>query len=296
MTIRSMTGFAQVSGQCGAATCTISLKSVNHRFLDLHLRIPSGANGLENKLRQIFKQKLHRGHIEMTLQIERSGSGSVTINRTMLAGYIQAFRKSAAEHRLYVEPDLNAIFRLNGVLEDGGGSLPEEPETESEICALLEQAIEKLNEMRAVEGKGMADELRARMKVVSAAVEEVEQLRSLVVRAYLDKLQSRIQELIGAQADQDRILQEAALLADRSDIQEEIVRMKSHVQHLLGLLDQGGEAGKKLDFLLQEMNREANTMLSKTSGAAGEALRLTELGLALKAEIEKCREQVQNLE
>jgi len=134
------------------------------------------------------------------------------------------------------------------------------------------------------------------MKAISCAVEEVEQLRSLVVEAYVNKVQSRLQELIGLQADPDRILQEAALLAERSDIQEEIVRMKSHVQHLLGLLDTGGEAGKKLDFLMQEMNREANTMLSKISGVSGEALRSTELGLALKAEIEKCREQVQNLE
>jgi len=294
MTIRSMTGFAQVS-QSGSAAYTISLKSVNHRFLDLHLRLPGGSDGLESKLRQIFKQRLHRGHIEMTLSIERAGMGSININRELLAGYIEAFRRSAAEFGLQGEPDLNAIFRLNGMLE-GGGSLPEGPETEAEICALLEQAIEKLNEMRAAEGQRMAEELRARMKAVTSAVDEVEQLRSLVVEAYVNKVQSRVQELIGSQADPDRILQEAALLAERSDVQEEIVRMKSHVQHLLGLLDTGGEAGKKLDFLLQEMNREANTMLSKTSGVSGEALRLTELGLAVKAEIEKCREQVQNLE
>jgi uncharacterized protein (TIGR00255 family) len=295
MTIRSMTGFAQVRGQSGTVSYTISLKSVNHRFLDLHLRMPPGSNGLENKLRQIFKQKLHRGHIEMTLQIERATCGPISVNRELVAGYINAFRQSAAEFGLSAEPDLNAIFRLNGVLDDSA-ALPEESAAEPEICALLERAIEKLNEMRAAEGKGVADELRARMQVVSAAVDEVQQLRSLVVRAYLDKVQSRIQELIGAQADPDRILQEAALLAERSDIQEEIVRTQSHVRHLLALLEQGGEAGKKLDFLLQEMNREANTMLSKISGVAGEALRLTELGLAVKAEIEKCREQVQNLE
>jgi len=289
-----MTGFAQVS-QNGSAGYTISLKSVNHRFLDLHLRLPGGNDGLESKLRQIFKQKLHRGHIEMTLSIERAGAGSVNVNRELLAGYIEAFRRAAAEFGLQGEPDLNAIFRLNGVL-DGGGSLPEGPEAEAEICALVEQGIEKLNEMRAAEGQRMAEELRARMKAISCAVEEVEQLRSLVVEAYVNKVQSRLQELIGLQADPDRILQEAALLAERSDIQEEIVRMKSHVQHLLGLLDTGGEAGKKLDFLMQEMNREANTMLSKTSGVSGEALRLTELGLAVKSEIEKCREQVQNLE
>jgi uncharacterized protein (TIGR00255 family) len=109
-------------------------------------------------------------------------------------------------------------------------------------------------------------------------------------------LQSRLQELLGASVEKERLLQEAALLVDRSDIQEEIVRLETHVQHFLGLLEEGGEVGKKLDFLLQEMNREANTLLSKTSGLAGEALKITEAGLAMKAEIEKSREQVQNLE
>ncbi len=112
----------------------------------------------------------------------------------------------------------------------------------------------------------------------------------------MDRLQARMTELVGAQADPARVLQEVALLADRSDIQEELVRLQNHVDHFLGLLDAGGEAGKQLDFLLQEMNREANTMLSKTSGLAGEAMKITEIGLVVKSEIEKSKEQVQNLE
>ena len=124
----------------------------------------------------------------------------------------------------------------------------------------------------------------------------VEQHRHAVLRTYAEKLAARMQELIGAQADKERILQEAALLVDRSDIQEEIVRLNTHIEHFLGLLDEQGEVGKKLDFLLQEMNRESNTLLSKTSGLAGDALKITEMGLAMKSEIEKCREQVQNIE
>jgi uncharacterized protein (TIGR00255 family) len=120
--------------------------------------------------------------------------------------------------------------------------------------------------------------------------------RRTVLQSYVERFQSRIQELLGSSADKERVLQEAALLVDRSDIQEEIVRLENHVQHFLGLLDENGEVGKKLDFLLQEMNREANTLLSKTSGLPGEALKITEAGLAMKAEIEKSREQVQNLE
>jgi uncharacterized protein (TIGR00255 family) len=120
--------------------------------------------------------------------------------------------------------------------------------------------------------------------------------RNAILRGYSERLQARMQEMLGGQVDKERILQEAAVLVDRSDIQEELVRLNTHVKHFVGLLDQGGEVGKKLDFLLQEMNREANTLLSKTSGLAGEALKITEMGLLMKAEIEKCREQVQNLE
>ncbi|HXZ26531.1 MAG TPA: DUF1732 domain-containing protein, partial [Terriglobales bacterium] len=129
-----------------------------------------------------------------------------------------------------------------------------------------------------------------------AATAEVSKLRAAVLRAHLEKVQSRMQELLGGHADPERILQEAALLAERSDVQEELVRLEAHVTQFLDLLEAGGETGKKLDFLLQEMNREANTMLSKTAGLAGEGLRITEHGLAMKSEIEKSREQVLNLE
>jgi len=164
------------------------------------------------------------------------------------------------------------------------------------ILSATEQAIAKLNEMRAHEGEGIIRELSERMEHLAAATAEVESLRQAVQKAYFDKVNARMTELIGSHADSERILQEAAMLAERGDIQEEIVRMKTHIDHFLGLLKAGEEVGKKLDFLLQEMNREANTMLSKTSGLAGEALKITELGLAMKAEIEKSREQVQNIE
>lgn len=151
--------------------------------------------------------------------------------------------------------------------------------------------------MREHEGQDMAAELRRRLKVLNDASDEVSKLRGAVTRAVLDKVRGRMQELLeNSNFDQDRILQEAALLAERSDVQEELVRLQTHIDHFRKLLDQGGEVGKKLDFLLQELSREANTMLSKTSGVTGEGLRITELGLLMKSEIEKCREQVQNLE
>ena len=162
--------------------------------------------------------------------------------------------------------------------------------------ARVGEALDRLNQMREEEGRGIARELRERMIHLAEASKSVQQHRRAVLQNYSERLQSRLQELLGAVVDKERVLQEAALLVDRSDIQEEIVRLETHVQHFLGLLESGGEIGKKLDFLLQEMNREANTLLSKTSGLAGEALKITEAGLAMKAEIEKSREQVQNLE
>ncbi len=150
--------------------------------------------------------------------------------------------------------------------------------------------------MRDEEGRGIERELRDRMEQIQKASTGVDRHRHAILQGYVEKLRTRMQELIGAQVDPERLLQEAALLVDRSDIQEELVRLQTHIKHFLGLLEEKGEVGKKLDFLLQEMNREANTLLSKTSGLAGDALKITELGLVMKSEIEKSREQVQNVE
>jgi uncharacterized protein (TIGR00255 family) len=300
MPIHSMTGFAQVKGQLadslgkGQLSFTLSLKSVNHRFLDLHFRLPSDTDALEMKLRRLLKEKLARGHIELSLNIDRSGGDSFALNRQIVSGYIQAFRAAAAEFGLAEDPDLNVVLRIPGALDSA--SLPDDSELETAVLVSSEKALERLNQMREEEGRGIDKELRERMSHISKAAAGIEKHRRVVLQNYAEKLKTRMHELISTQVDPDRILQEAALLVDRSDIQEELVRLDTHVKHFLGMLDQGGEIGKKLDFLLQEMNREANTLLSKTSGLAGEALNITESGLAIKSEIEKVREQVQNLE
>ncbi len=292
-----MTAFAQVKTQVNdQLSFTLALKSVNHRFLDLHLRMPAETDALEMKLRRILKDKLARGHVDLTLTVERTGAGGFSVNKQIVGGYLEAFRTAAEEFGVSAEPDLNAIFKIPGALESANGSLGEDTGLQSAVLVQLEKAIQKLNDMRAEEGCSIERELRERLARLKAATAEVHKFRSAVLRAYVDKIQIRIQELVGAHVDQDRVMQEAALLAERSDIQEEIVRMDTHIQHFQTLLDTGGEIGKKLDFLLQEMNREANTLLSKTGGVAGEALRITELGLAMKSEIEKMREQVQNIE
>jgi len=295
MPIRSMTGFAQVNGQVNSKlNFTLSLKSVNHRFLDLHFRMPADSDALEMKLRRKLKEQMARGHVELTLNLQPSGGASFALNHELVGGYIQAFRGAAAEFGLAAEPDLNVILRIPGALDSAG--LPRDSELDTVVLSRLDEALHRLNEMREEEGRGTDRELRQLMKHVQRACREIEKHRQATLRTYTEKLNARLQELIGSQVEPERILQEAALLVDRSDIQEELVRLDNHVKHFVALLDDGGEIGKKLDFLLQEMNREANTLLSKTSGLAGEALKITECGLSMKSDIEKAREQVQNLE
>ena len=304
-----MTGFAQVKGEIepgdrppltiGSPSnerlgFTLSLKSLNHRFLDLHFRLPPGADSLEMHLRRLLKERVARGHLEVSLTLDRSTDETFSLNRELVGAYITAFRAAAAEFSLASEPDLNAVLRIPGALESATDGT--DGEIEAAVLAKIGEAIDHLNQMRETEGRGIVRELRQRMAHLQEAAQQVQQHRRAVLHNYSERLQSRLEELLGSAVDRERVLQEAALLVDRSDIQEEIVRLENHVQHFLGLLDEGGEVGKKLDFLLQEMNREANTVLSKTSGLAGEALKITEAGLAMKAEIEKSREQVQNLE
>jgi uncharacterized protein (TIGR00255 family) len=295
MAIRSMTGFAQVTGQAdGRHRFNLSLKSLNHRFLDLHFRMPPGTEELEMKVRRRLKEKMVRGHVEVILNLETDTAQSFRFNREWLGSYIQEFRAVAAEFGLAAEPDLNLILRLPGAFEVAAPS--SDPLLEEAILAKLEEALGQLNAMREQEGREAERELRERMQHIRHSRQEVENCRQATLQTYAEQLHRRIQELIGSQVEPERILQEAALLADRSDIAEELVRLESHIQQFLGWLDQGGEVGKKLDFLLQEMNRESNTLLSKTTGLAGEALQITAYGLGMKADIEKAREQVQNLE
>ena len=295
-----MTGFARVSGRISdALSWNLSLKSVNHRFLDLHMRMPAGAERLEMRLRLLLKEKLLRGHLEVTLTVERGLRPSAHFDRELLQGYIAAFRAAASESALEQEPDLNAIFRLPGVLTGESRFTDAEMETlEEDVAAQTGPVVDALNSMRAQEGASLSQELGATMNRLDAAVAQVGQMRQDVQKAYFERISQRLAALLNGNGvvDRDRVLQEAAMLAERSDVEEEVTRLRTHIQHFLSLLKTGGEVGKKLDFLLQEMNREANTLLSKTGGVTGNGQRITDLGLGMKSEIEKAREQVQNLE
>jgi uncharacterized protein (TIGR00255 family) len=298
--IYSMTGYASVRGSVrDNVAFTLSMKSVNHRFLDLNLRLPSSCDGLEAQMRRVLKEHLRRGHIEVTLQVERRANSEIRLNGDLLGAYMQAYREASEANGLAYEPDLNVMLRIPGVMSvESSVGAEETGGFEDAVLAQITDLVARLNEVRAQEGAALTAELRGAMMRLGAFAEEMAGLRNGVREAQFERLRSRLVELTqGVPVSEERILAEAAVLAEKSDIEEEIVRLRTHVDRFVAMLDEGGELGKRLDFLLQELSREANTMLSKTSGAAGSnSLRITELGLEMKAEIERAREQVQNIE
>ena len=299
MPIYSMTGFARTQVRVhDQLVYTLSLKSVNHRFLDIQLRLPSGLDALEMELRRALKENLARGHVELALSVDRSTLQKAGYNRDLVAGYLDAFRTARSDFSLLGEPDLNAILRLPGALQsDGRGNGDEDPAALSEsVLQQIGPLLEELKIMRAREGDALKGILQASLDRLAEATEGVAALRPEVEQRYQERLTQRLITATGNEFNRQRLLEEVAVLVDRSDISEELARMTTHISHFRELLSGSGEVGKKLDFLLQEMNREANTLLSKTGGVGGKGTRITELGLAMKAEIEKAREQIQNVE
>jgi uncharacterized protein (TIGR00255 family) len=296
--VSSMTGFARVAVELTPhLSYVLAIKSVNHRFLDLHLRLTAGFDALEMDLRRILKEQLRRGHVELTLQVERSSRQSGTYNRDLVAAYVQAFQAAAEEFELQGQPDLNVILRVPGVLhaESRTGEEDEAVVTES-VLREMPALLASLQAMRQHEGSALVAVLHATLDRLALSVQGIAELRPEIERRSQERLTQRLEAAVGAEVNRQRLLEEVALLVERSDVSEEIARMETHIQHFRDVLATGGETGKKLDFLLQEMNREANTLLSKTAGVAGKGMQITELGLAMKTEIEKAREQIMNLE
>jgi uncharacterized protein (TIGR00255 family) len=301
MPIYSMTGFARVMVQVpiheqDRLSYTLSLKSVNHRFLDLQLRLPSGMDALEMELRKLLKENLVRGHVELSLSVDREAQQKTGYNRELVTAYLEAFETARREHRLDGAPDLNVALRLPGALQDEN-RCDDEPAILSEsVLQQIGPLLGQLKAMRAREGEALDAILNGTLGRLAAATEGVAALRPEIEQRYQERLTQRLLAATGPEFNQQRLLEEVAVLVERSDVSEELTRMAAHISHFRELLKAGGEAGKKLDFLLQEMNREANTLLSKTGGVSGQGTRITELGLAMKAEIEKAREQIQNVE
>jgi len=295
--VRSMTGFARVHRSTEHGDITVILKTVNHRGLDLHFHLDSHLDPFEAAMRAVLKRAVLRGHVDIRCNIARPANGdSGGLNMTLLRAYVAAFRKASAEEGIDAQPDLNQALRIPGMF---GGAAEQELESELEgpLLAVLEEAAVVLNQFRAREGAELAAVVREHNRLIADGAAEMEQIRAGALPAFQGRLNEKLQELLRNTAlDPQRITQEAAMMADRSDIGEEISRLQIHSRQLNEILDAGGEVGKKLDFLLQEMNRESNTILSKTGGIGDLGLRITDLALAAKAAIEKIREQALNLE
>jgi uncharacterized protein (TIGR00255 family) len=283
MPIRSMTGFARVSRSTPFGELTLSIKTVNHRGLDMHIHMPMEFDGVEPALRAAVRKRVVRGHVQVQVFFKRSAgpASANVINETLLRSWLEAFQDVAGRFGIDSKPDLNQALRMPGMLDIGAAGIPAEPESlEAELLNAAAMAIDELDTF-----------------CLRELVRNMEEIRSRALPAFQRRLHDRLSEMLGAaHIDPARIAQEAAILAERSDIAEELVRLKTHADQTDARLSAEGESGKKLDFLLQEMNRETNTILSKTSGLGETGLTLTDLGLAAKAEIDRIREQALNIE
>lgn len=294
--IRSMTGYARARRPIAQGEVVVALKSVNHRGLDLHFHLGVELEPIESALRAELKKHIARGHVDIRASAVDGSRPAFGLNRELLRAWLEGFREAAGTYGLAANPDLNAALRLPGMFE----TAPEremDDQTSVAVFSALGEAIDSLNAFRAREGSELADLIRGHNQEITRSTTEMEEARSGASAAFRKRLDDRMNELLRtAAADPQRLAQEAALLLERSDIAEELGRLRIHSRQLNEILDAGGETGKKLDFLLQEMQRETNTILSKSGGAGDAGMKVTDLALAIKAAIEKMREQALNLE
>ena len=293
--MKSMTGFgrANVSGE--TFNVAVEIKTVNNRFLDIHLRLSQELSPLEMNIRKLISSRLSRGRVDISINLEHGGGTNYEVNRNLIAGYINALREIQTEFKLLGEVDINTLTRLPGALGQARSGIDES--TSEGVLRAIGEALDDLARMRASEGATLAEEMRARLAKIENEVPVIEDAAAGIVDAYRQRVQKRVNELLArgenqiVELDAGRLAQEVAYLADRSDITEELARLRSHLEQFRATLNTAGEIGKRLDFLLQELNREANTVLSKSTEIA-----IKDAGLVIKAEVEKLREQVQNVE
>jgi uncharacterized protein (TIGR00255 family) len=293
--MKSMTGFGRGTMQGEGFSVAVDVKTVNNRFLDVHLRASSELASVEAAVRRRIGERLSRGRVDVNVTIDRTSEVTYELNRPLIAGFIEAMRDMQQEFSLSGEPDINVLARLPGAMQAARNGVTDEMLGGVEVA--LARALDELETMRQREGEALAAEMRARLDEIARHLPIVESLSGEQVENYRARVSRRISELLArdgleiVELDQGRLAQEVAYLADRSDITEEVARLRSHVTQFRDALDAEGDTGKRLDFLLQEFNREANTVLSKSTDLA-----IKEAAISIKAAVEKLREQVQNVE
>lgn len=289
----SMTGYGRGTASLDGRELTIELKSVNNRFLDIGMKLPRQLSFLEDSLRKLLNDALSRGHVDVFVNYRnlRSDAKTVWVDEALLKAYLASARESAKELDLVDDLTLSRALALPDVTT----ILPADEDQEALAKlgeAAMTMAIEGLKAMRRKEGERLKLDLAARMDTMTGYAEAIEQRAPAVAEEYRTKLTARIEELLGeTEVDRARLATEVAIFADRAAIDEEIVRLNTHLVHFRELLEAEEPVGRKMDFLVQEMNRECNTIGSKANDAA-----LTSIVLLSKAEIEKLREQIQNIE
>jgi len=289
-----MTGYGKGSVNGDDFSISVDLKTVNNRFLDVHLRVGAELSSLEASIKRRIGSRLSRGRVDVTISMERTAQIAYELNRPLIAGYVNALKEMQQDFEIGGELDINVLARIPGALQPARNGIDER--MTAALDQALDLALDELEKMRQQEGDVLRTELRDRVSKIEALVPTIENAASGLADAYRQRLQKRIGELLNragqvVDIDPARLAQEVAYLADRSDVSEEMVRLRSHLAQFQEAIDSNGETGKMLDFLLQELNREANTTLSKSTD-----LSIKEAGLAIKAEVEKLREQVQNVE
>lgn len=291
--IRSMTGYGRGQQLLHGRSITVEIRSVNHRYFEFSCRTPRGCAFLEDRLKRTLQQAISRGKVEvsLTLQTVESRGGAVAVDHALAGQYLTALRALAAEYGLTDDLTLSAVARLPDLFTVCRGEEDEE-ELADDVLSVLQEALDRFVAMREAEGERLRADVLSRLLALEEHLAFVEERSPQTVAEYRARLTAKLNELLGgAVADEARILTEAAIVADRLAVDEETVRLHSHIAQLRGILDCAEPVGRKLDFLVQEMNRETNTIGSKCSDTA-----IAGHVVEMKSEIEKIREQIQNIE
>lgn len=289
-----MTGFGRGTAAGDRTSVTVEIKTVNNRFLDANIRLPSDLQSLETSIRKQVSGRVSRGRVDVSIQLDRQSTPSYQIDRAMIGAFLTAMQQLKTEFGLAGEPDVNVVARIPNVIVPERNT--EDESIADAVAAAVGSALDDLEQMRTTEGDLLAAELEARLDAIAGRLGPIADSASVVTEEIAAKLKKRVTDLlaklsVSTEIDSGRLAQETAFLADRADISEEIVRLRAHIEHFRAIMKETADVGKRLDFLTQELNREANTIASKTNDLA-----IKENALSIKSEIEKIREQVQNVE
>ena len=291
--IKSMTGYGRAVATVGGREFTVELRSVNNRYLDCTVKLPRALSFTEDVVKQAVKASVSRGKVDVfvTMKSENADDTTITLNKTVLEGYLAAMRQMVSEFEVRDDISVSTVSRLPEVFSVEKPQVDEE-QLQKDLLEVVGQALAGYDAMRCKEGQALNADLRSRGNTILELVAQVEAGNAQTVIDYRARLEAKLKEVLeSTNIDESRILTEAAIFADKVAVDEETVRLRSHLAQMNEMLTNGGAVGRKLDFLLQEMNREANTIGSKCTD-----VRLARIVVDIKAELEKIREQTQNIE